>query len=1073
LVAALVIGGALLGIATAHDRATGAADKVRDGGTFRIVLPAGSIDPAHYDVTSLLLRATCAQLMNFPDRPSPAGLRVVPEVAAGHPRVSPDGRTYTFTIRPGFRFSNGAPVTAASFARAFARALAPSMGSPGGAYMADVVGAKTVRAGEPPAGVSARGNRLVVRLTRPAPDFPARMTMPFFCAVPPNLPLDPEGIGAPLPSAGPYYVAEFVRGQRVVLRRNRFYRGRRPHHVDRFVVELAGGSPLDALARVEAGQADWLYFWSRDQRGQIPRLARRHGINRSRFFLAPGLFNYGYYLNTRRPLFRQNAALRRAVNFAVDRPALRREFGTLTGVLTDQYLPHAIPGFRDARIYPLRGPDVTKARALARGHLRGRRAVLYTPDDTPSVSQAHIIRRNLARIGLDVEIKTWPRDVYLAKLSTRGEPWDLASYGWFADYPDPAQYLNQLFAGTSPPFDPFFDSPRYRRLLAAAAGLRGEEPLPRVRRARRAPGPRRRAVRRPPDLARADARLEPRRPALRRPAPRSRPRGGLPEAMRRVALALAMLAVSGALLGLAAGRGAAGSDVREGGTFRISFAANSLDYVDPALSYSARGWALLDAVCARLMAHPDRPPPEGLRLVPEVAAGYPRVSHDLKTWTFTLRSGFRFSNGAPVRASAFARAINRTLAKGMNSSGAQYTRDIAGAERVLAGETTAAAGVVARGNTLVVRFTRPVPDFAARTTMPFFCAVPPTLPADPEGVGAFPGSGPYYIAEYRAGERVVIRRNRFYRGRRPHHVDRFEVDLRASSFAEVLDRIERGAADWGWASASDHLDPARRVVAKYGLNRSQFFVRPGLSFQAFALNVSRPLFRDNPRLRRAVNFAVDRPAILGARGGALVGSLTDQYLPPGLSAFNDRRIYPLNGPDLRTARSLARGHTRGGKAVLYTFDTPTALAAAQVVRRDLARIGLDVEIKGLPRGGPYARALIAPGEPFDLIFYGFSADFADPYSFLNFQFDGRFIGGTNVPRFDSSSYNRRLRQAARLQGPSRDRAYGRLDVQLARDAAPMIAVYNSNVHTLVSKRVDPRCIVLRPELDLTAVCLKR
>ena len=65
--------------------------------------------------------------------------------------------------------------------------------------------------------------------------------------------------------------------------------------------------------------------------------------------------------------------------------------------------------------------------------------------------------------------------------------------------------------------------------------------------------------------------------------------------------------------------------------------------------------------------------------------------------------------------------------------------------------------------------------------MPFFCAVPPTLPADPEGVGAFPAPGPYYVAEYRAGQRVVIRRNRFYRGTRPHHVDGFDVDLTAGS----------------------------------------------------------------------------------------------------------------------------------------------------------------------------------------------------------------------------------------------------------------------------------------------------
>ena len=111
--------------------------------------------------------------------------------------------------------------------------------------------------------------------------------------------------------------------------------------------------------------------------------------------------------------------------------------------------------------------------------------------------------------------------------------------------------------------------------------------------------------------------------------------------------------------------------VREGGIFRISLPALAgLDNMDPALSFSPAGWGLLDTVCARLMAYPDKPPPAGLHLAPEVAAAPPAVSQDLKTFTFRLRSGFRFSDGSPVRASAFARAINRTLAPSMKSPGA-------------------------------------------------------------------------------------------------------------------------------------------------------------------------------------------------------------------------------------------------------------------------------------------------------------------------------------------------------------------------------------------------------------------
>jgi len=113
------------------------------------------------------------------------------------------------------------------------------------------------------------------------------------------------------------------------------------------------------------------------------------------------------------------------------------------------------------------------------------------------------------------------------------------------------------------------------------------------------------------------------------------------------------------------------------------------------------------------------------------------------------------------------------------------------------------------------------------------------------------------------------------------------------------------------------------------------------------------------------------------------------------------------------------------------------------------------------------------GEPWDIAAASWSPDYVDPYAYLNVQFDGRYVaGGTNVSRFDSPTYNRLLRRAARLPVGDRYRAYGNLDVRLARKVAPIIPTLFTNEATFVSKRVDRRCIVLRPTLDLTAVCLK-
>jgi peptide/nickel transport system substrate-binding protein len=543
-----------------------------------------------------------------------------------------------------------------------------------------------------------------------------------------------------------------------------------------------------------------------------------------------------------------------------------------------------------------------------------------------------------------------------------------------------------------------------------------------------------------------------------------------------VSLIAAMLA--GALLAIGGDPSALGSTAhtrQEGGIFRISLnSISGIDYMDPALASSPPGWALLDTTCARLLAYPDKPPPEGFRLQPEVATGFPAVSRDGRSYTFRLRSGFRFSDGTPVRASAFARAINRALAPEMNSPGVQYVRDIVGAGRVLAGKSVTATGVVARGNTLVIRLTRPAPDFPHRTASTFFCAVPPELPVDPEGRGAFAAAGPYYVTEYRRGDRVVLRQNPYYGGRRPHHVAGFDVDLRAASPQEVLQRVDRDEADWGHTLAAIYFDPALGLglVEKYGINRSRLFLRRGLTMRLLAFNSARPLFRNNPSLRRAVNFALDRQALAGS---SLVSPPSDQYLPSILPGFKDEVVYPLARADLQRARTLARGNLRDGKAVLYVNSSPIPMALGQLVEQQLAEIGLDVEVKGIPihsATAAFFNRLGAPGEPWDLAFGLWSPSYIDPYPYINSLFDSRFMGGTNFTRFASVAYDRQMRRAARLpEGSLRNGAYAAVDAALARDPAPSAALGFLNEPTLVSQRVG--CIVLRPVLDLTAVCLER
>ena len=100
------------------------------GGVFHVAGVPNAIDPAITLDAGDVLLATCAKLMNYPDKPMPAGTRIVPEVATSYPSVSGDGRTFTFTIRRGFRFATGEQVTGASFAHEINRVLNPATNSP-------------------------------------------------------------------------------------------------------------------------------------------------------------------------------------------------------------------------------------------------------------------------------------------------------------------------------------------------------------------------------------------------------------------------------------------------------------------------------------------------------------------------------------------------------------------------------------------------------------------------------------------------------------------------------------------------------------------------------------------------------------------------------------------------------------------------------------------------------------------------------------------------------------------------------------------------------------------------------
>ena len=213
------------------------------------------------------------------------------------------------------------------------------------------------------------------------------------------------------------------------------------------------------------------------------------------------------------------------------------------------------------------------------------------------------------------------------------------------------------------------------------------------------------------------------------------------------------------------------------------------------------------------------------------------------------------------------------------------------------------------------------------------------------------------------------------------------------------------------------------LVSKYGLNKKdgRVQVRSLLDIRYVAMNHQRPLFKDNPNLDKAVNWAVDRQAF-SAQGGYLYGKRTGQILPPGMQGYKQVGIYPIKvtSGTVKTAKKLASGNLRGGKAVMWSSNRGVAPLQAQLIQYNLKQMGLDAEIKLLPRATQFTEAGNSKTATYDLTIERWGADYADPYDFLNILLDGNQITNSqhnNYSYFNVAKYNKQMLAASLLIGP--------------------------------------------------------
>ena len=493
---ALLVAGASLLVAASFASAGNASHSLKKGGIWKYGSEGASVqvDPqiAYITTAWMLEYATAAKLYNYPDKPGPAGSKLVPEVASKF-TVSRNGKVYTFTIRKGYRFSDGSKVTAANFAYAIDRTANKTLASPGAAFITDpsgtnIVGAQKVNAGQGTrvSGAVAKGNKLVIHLTKADGTFMSKITMPFFQATSKKVPLTKEVVtvsGNQLPSAGPYYYARNQVNQLTSLRQNKYWKPvgmKRPRNLAGFDVEW-GQNEQTMFNLTKAGSLD------EDPTvppAEVQGVANQYGVNKSRFFSKPVNCTGYLPLNMANSLFGGNTSLRKAINYAITRGAYVAQAGPYAGSSWTHLFNPGVPGWRNVKLYTR---NLSKAKKLAKGHFKnGKIVVGYRNNSSANQNQYQIVRQDLINLGFspgNITAKGYSGGNLYTAMGTKGTDIDLGvSMGWCSDYPDPYDWINILLYGGNIQAEnnnnySYMNIAKWNRKMQAAARLVGPKRL--------------------------------------------------------------------------------------------------------------------------------------------------------------------------------------------------------------------------------------------------------------------------------------------------------------------------------------------------------------------------------------------------------------------------------------------------------------------------------------------------------------------------------------------------------------------------------------------------------------------
>jgi peptide/nickel transport system substrate-binding protein len=505
--------------------------------------------------------------------------------------------------------------------------------------------------------------------------------------------------------------------------------------------------------------------------------------------------------------------------------------------------------------------------------------------------------------------------------------------------------------------------------------------------------------------------------------------------------------------------------------FRLAY-DTGIDYLDPGLSYTVEGWGIMWNVYLPLVGYKHASGPDGATIVPYLAQDLPKVSNDAKTYTFTLRKGLKYSDGTAVKASDFAATIERDFK--VDSPGVGFFGNIVGADTFGKTKTGHISGITTDDSTgtITIKLNSPQGDFMNILATEFAALLPASTPAKDQSTTPAPSTGPYMIKSYAPNKKAILVRNpnfdaSQFDGNVPSgNPDMMTVDIIGDDTV-ALQRVISGQDDYDF-----HQLPPDRLAStqqKYG---DQIKVYTPANTYYFFMNNRTPPF-DNLKVRQAVNFAINREALVRIYGG--LAQPTENVLPPTYPSYKKLNLYPY---DLAKAKKLIQESGQAGAQVtVWNHDRGNDPKATAYLTDVLNSIGLKAKEKVI-NSAVYWTTVGNQATKAQIGFADWFQDYPHPLDWFDVLLNGERITDThnnNYSNFDDKAINAKI-DALKKEPTLTDSVnadWAAVD-KMVDEQAPWAAFMNRQFTDFFNADMDLSCYVnhVLYQFDFQSICHK-